>query len=158
MKDGQWSILCKYIKITLWNANSLKHNKTKLLNLLLEKKIDIALITETPNQIPNSISLASKFSEQIIPMELPTPDNKLLLFFPLESIINYSPAISSPPSIDYNPNNIKTHSSKNIFSLFSLQSFNHFTSDETLPSITWLSLISRWWLQRQAFPMGMYIG
>ena len=35
------------LKIILWNANGLKQNETELLNLLLEKQIDIALITET---------------------------------------------------------------------------------------------------------------
>lgn len=35
------------LKTLLWNANGLKQHESELLHLLLEKQIDIALITET---------------------------------------------------------------------------------------------------------------
>jgi len=41
------------LKSLLWNANGLKQYETALLNLLLEKQIDIALITETHSK-PNT--------------------------------------------------------------------------------------------------------
>lgn len=37
----------KSLKIILWNANGLKQNEPELLHLLIQSKIDIALITET---------------------------------------------------------------------------------------------------------------
>jgi len=41
------------LKTLLWNANGLKQHESELLNLLSEKQIDIALITETHCK-PNS--------------------------------------------------------------------------------------------------------
>jgi exonuclease III len=35
------------IKVLLWNANSIKQNEAEFLNLLQEKQIDLALISET---------------------------------------------------------------------------------------------------------------
>lgn len=37
----------KFLKILLWNSNGLKQNEPELLDLLIHKKIDIALIMET---------------------------------------------------------------------------------------------------------------
>lgn len=37
----------KSLKILLWNANGLKQNEPELFDLLIDKKIDIALISET---------------------------------------------------------------------------------------------------------------
>jgi len=45
MTSNQTNI--KLLKIILWNSNGLKQNESELLNLLNEKKIGIALISET---------------------------------------------------------------------------------------------------------------
>jgi exonuclease III len=84
------------LKSLLWNANGLKQHETELLHLLLEKQIDIALITEThckPNtklffpgfkffrtdhpdktvQAGTAIIISSKIQHQLLPnIQLPT--------------------------------------------------------------------------------------
>jgi len=55
------------LSILLWNANGLTHNKNELQHLLNDKKMNIALITETHLTPPKHFSIPgyTTYTEQI---------------------------------------------------------------------------------------------
>jgi hypothetical protein len=79
--------IIKYFIILLWNANGLKQNEPELLDLLIDKKIDIAFITEThyTTKINNFFFLVLMCIELIIPMEQLTLALPLLFHYKLNT-------------------------------------------------------------------------
>jgi len=52
------------LSILLWNANGLTHNKNELQHLLYDKKINIALITETHLTPPKHFNIPLTYTTQ----------------------------------------------------------------------------------------------
>lgn len=113
----------KSLKIILWNAKGLKQNEPELLYLLIQNKIDVALITETHYTFSANYFFP-RFQQSRPPRRNRPRGIRHFDFKPNPTLPTSKPSTTVNTSNEY-PNRTKSYSNYTILSLLSSSTDNN---------------------------------